>query len=249
MANKLISIGQMSKITGVHIKSLRYYEKIGILKPAYINADSGYRYYIYNQAYIIEIIKLAIEMNIPLKEVSKFFENENEFHLKELIQYTKEISEKKIKSMQKSLDLISFIEENINLQEKYPIGKMYKRDFKKLFLYTIPYEHIDEADELLLNLPSEWINEEENTIPEYGYLNEYKNGNIFRYIFVEVQEKDSNYTIDSGKFSCIQTEGLEIENSKNIFKKDDNFIVLSAETFTSNININKIIHELRTKDL
>ena len=40
----LISIGDLSKLTGVNIKSLRYYEKIGVLLPAYVDPDSRYRY-------------------------------------------------------------------------------------------------------------------------------------------------------------------------------------------------------------
>jgi DNA-binding transcriptional MerR regulator len=234
----------MSKLTGVHIKSLRYYERIGILKPAYVNPSSGYRYYFYTQAYIVEIIKFAIEMDIPLKEVSAFFENESEIHLQELLKHTKKVSKKKIKSIQKSLKFIDFLEESIKLQEKYPIGTIYKRNFPKHFLYTIPYTDISEAEDLILELPSEWL-EKENTIPEYGYLNEYKNGQILRYIFIEVPEKIANYIINAGEFSCIQTKGLCIEESKSIFGKEDNFIITSSETFTSDININKIVHELR----
>ena len=41
----LLSIGALSKQTGVHIKSLRYYDSLGILRPAYVDPCSGYRYY------------------------------------------------------------------------------------------------------------------------------------------------------------------------------------------------------------
>ena len=41
----LLSIGALSKQTGVHIKSLRYYDSLGILRPAYVDPSSGYRYY------------------------------------------------------------------------------------------------------------------------------------------------------------------------------------------------------------
>ena len=35
----LLSIGELSKITGVHIKALRYYDSLGILTPAYVDPD------------------------------------------------------------------------------------------------------------------------------------------------------------------------------------------------------------------
>ena len=42
---KLLTIGLFSKITNISIKSLRYYERIGIFSPAYIDEKTGYRYY------------------------------------------------------------------------------------------------------------------------------------------------------------------------------------------------------------
>lgn len=41
----LYSIGEVSKIKGITIKALRYYHKMGILEPSYIDESSGYRYY------------------------------------------------------------------------------------------------------------------------------------------------------------------------------------------------------------
>ncbi|CEO20468.1 MerR family DNA-binding transcriptional regulator [Paraclostridium sordellii] len=45
----LFSIGEVSKIKGVIIKALRYYHKMGILIPRYIDNTTGYRYYSINQ--------------------------------------------------------------------------------------------------------------------------------------------------------------------------------------------------------
>lgn len=69
---ELISIGVLSKITNVHIQSLRYYEKIGILKPAYIDAKSRYRYYSFSQIKIVEAIQYCVELDIPLKDFNNF---------------------------------------------------------------------------------------------------------------------------------------------------------------------------------
>ena len=47
--NALLSIGDFSKVTGVGIKALRYYDEIGILTPAFIDSNSGYRKYAVHQ--------------------------------------------------------------------------------------------------------------------------------------------------------------------------------------------------------
>lgn len=41
----MLSIGEFSKIAHLTLKTLRYYDEIDLLKPAYIDATNGYRYY------------------------------------------------------------------------------------------------------------------------------------------------------------------------------------------------------------
>lgn len=69
MKGELLTIGEVSKMKGVGIKSLRYYEKIGVLKPAYVDENSGYRYYAMRQMADIDIIITCIDLGIPLKSL------------------------------------------------------------------------------------------------------------------------------------------------------------------------------------
>jgi len=64
--NNLLSIGEMHKLTGVGIKTLRYYEEIKLFQPTYTDPDSGYRYYSLDQVYLLEMIVFCTELNIPL---------------------------------------------------------------------------------------------------------------------------------------------------------------------------------------
>lgn len=41
----MLTIGQMSKVCGVSVKTLRHYDKIGLLRPQKTDAANGYRYY------------------------------------------------------------------------------------------------------------------------------------------------------------------------------------------------------------
>lgn len=41
----MLPIGEFSKICNVTTKTLRYYDEIGLLKPAIVNEHNGYRYY------------------------------------------------------------------------------------------------------------------------------------------------------------------------------------------------------------
>ena len=64
----LLSIGELAKIRNVNVQSLRYYEKLGILIPAYVNPESGYRYYSLEQIMILDTIILCVDLGIPLKD-------------------------------------------------------------------------------------------------------------------------------------------------------------------------------------
>ena len=68
----LFSIGKLSRLTGVHIQSLRYYEELGILKPAYIDPNSLYRYYTFAHMRIVEGIQYCADLDIPLKQFKDF---------------------------------------------------------------------------------------------------------------------------------------------------------------------------------
>jgi DNA-binding transcriptional MerR regulator len=46
----LYSIGRLSKMAAVTLDALRYYDEIGLFKPAYTDRDTGYRYYSAGQA-------------------------------------------------------------------------------------------------------------------------------------------------------------------------------------------------------
>lgn len=39
----MIKISEFSKLTGVPVKTIRYYEELGLIKPAEIDAWTGYR--------------------------------------------------------------------------------------------------------------------------------------------------------------------------------------------------------------
>ena len=77
MKSKLLTIGELSKRTGCSIKSLRYYDLIGLLKPVYVDPNSNYRYYNFEQTRMVELIQICINLSIPLKEVKDLVFKDN----------------------------------------------------------------------------------------------------------------------------------------------------------------------------
>ena len=56
MRNDLLSIGEVANLKGVSVKALRYYERVGVLRPAYVNPETGYRYYTMCQMGELDVI-------------------------------------------------------------------------------------------------------------------------------------------------------------------------------------------------
>ncbi|MGL5353950.1 MAG: MerR family transcriptional regulator, partial [Clostridium sp.] len=63
------SIGEISKLHNISVQTLRHYDKIGLLKPSYINESTGYRYYSAKHFVIIDLIKQCKSMGLSLDEI------------------------------------------------------------------------------------------------------------------------------------------------------------------------------------
>ena len=67
------SISQVAKLTGVSIRTLQYYDEIGLLKPSELTA-AGYRMYDDNTLQILQQILFFKELGFPLKKIKEILE-------------------------------------------------------------------------------------------------------------------------------------------------------------------------------
>ncbi len=66
----MFRIGLFSRLNKVSIKTLRYYDNKGILKPAHINEENGYRFYSADQMVILNKIIRLKGLDFSLDEIS-----------------------------------------------------------------------------------------------------------------------------------------------------------------------------------
>lgn len=67
------SISQVARLTGVSIRTLQYYDEIGLLKPSELTA-AGYRMYDDNALQTLQQILFFKELGFPLKEIKEILE-------------------------------------------------------------------------------------------------------------------------------------------------------------------------------
>jgi DNA-binding transcriptional MerR regulator len=65
----LVTIGRFSELTGLTVKALRLYDRLGVLYPAVVDFSSGYRYYSPGQVPVAKRIHLLRMLDMPLEEI------------------------------------------------------------------------------------------------------------------------------------------------------------------------------------
>ena len=70
----MMTVNEVSKLTGVSIRTLQYYDKIGLLKPTEYT-ESGYRLYDDTALEVRQQILLFKELEFPLKEIKEILDS------------------------------------------------------------------------------------------------------------------------------------------------------------------------------
>ncbi|MGH3492713.1 MAG: MerR family transcriptional regulator, partial [Sciscionella sp.] len=64
-----LTIGQFATFTQLSVRTLRRYHEAGLLEPASVDPDTGYRYYTTQQIPAAQVIHRLRQLDVPLAEV------------------------------------------------------------------------------------------------------------------------------------------------------------------------------------
>ena len=106
------TVKEVSKLTGISIRTLRYYDEIGLLKPTKIS-DNEYRLYDDKTLEKLQEIMFFKEMDIPLETIKKLLENP-ELDRKEILLFQKALLERKRNRLNGIIELIDDVREGVN---------------------------------------------------------------------------------------------------------------------------------------
>ena len=83
MIKMLYKIGEFSKLVGVPVKTLRYYDSIDLFKPSEVDMFTSYRYYKEEQKEDFDLILALKEVGFSLEEIREHWNQLDEsFFLK-----------------------------------------------------------------------------------------------------------------------------------------------------------------------
>jgi DNA-binding transcriptional MerR regulator len=69
-----LTIGDFSKATHLSVKTLRYYHEVGLLAPADVDPETGYRRYATDQIPAAQVIRRFRALDMPLEEIHAVLE-------------------------------------------------------------------------------------------------------------------------------------------------------------------------------
>ena len=68
-ADGLLTVGLMSRSSGLTAKALRHYDRVGLLRPAAVDAATGYRRYHRDQIAEAQLVQLLRSLDLPIEQV------------------------------------------------------------------------------------------------------------------------------------------------------------------------------------
>jgi DNA-binding transcriptional MerR regulator len=75
--SSLMPIGRFSRLTGLSVKALRHYDELGLLRPAAVDPQTGYRSYSSAQVVLAETIRMLRRLELPLDDVSTLLQTDD----------------------------------------------------------------------------------------------------------------------------------------------------------------------------
>ena len=256
----LFSIGKLSQLTGVHAQSLRYYEKLGILLPAYIDPDTNYRYYSYPQIKIVEAIQYCVELDIPLSDFSSYIaDSGEEIDYAKLIDYGRISIKEKIEKLQKQLRYFEYLQSDIDICESYLEGNYVVADVLAKAYFCLPFDGT-RNDSAFYDVTMQLLEElhalGRHTGYDIGMLARFKDNDIETFAYIDIREPDDEILthskvihIPDATFVCTKRTESNIFNAPNIFPaqfaKSNDLLIIEKDYFTSDYQYNDPLYDVR----
>ncbi len=103
----MLRIGEFSKFAKISIKALRYYDKIGLLKPAMIDSSTQYRYYKSEQLETVRLISMYKEVGLSNEMISKLVNQKGDERA--LLEYQKQVLTERAREIKNALSALDVL--------------------------------------------------------------------------------------------------------------------------------------------
>lgn len=229
MDNSLLSIGKMAEINGISIPTLRLYDKKGLLKPAYTDEETGYRYYTLQQTARLDIIIYMKELGMSLVEIKNVLEKEDVTLIESILAQKNEQLHEQLRKLKEQHDAVERTIAQIERYRKSPnTGTISLEYIDRRYIWSVPCEvNFYDNDrncyeEIVMSLRRKLYSAGITQVHSYNLgtsikKENYENGNYIAdkaFIFSDkriLEHPGEISIVDSGMFACIYLDDYDKE--------------------------------------
>ena len=152
------SIGETAKLFNLSVQTLRFYEKLDLISPEYINPDTRYRYYSQKQFHFIDRIQYLKKLGLSLKEIREILKSGQVDDLLFFLRKNLDERRTELVSLQETVaDIQWYIQYFEYMGGNRPEGQAYVAQFEERYMLTAPctpYEPFSDIEVRLTKLKS-----------------------------------------------------------------------------------------------
>lgn len=220
----LFSIGEISKLFHLNIRTLRYYDDIGILKPAYVNPQTNYRYYSTEQFERLNTIRYLRALDVPLAKIVEFFEEKDvDAMLSLFVEQRESVRQRKLQLQRIESKITNRIEQIENaLSADFGHIKVKTLPQRRIVLLEKSFTYADDLEPLIRDLSKDHSLDEAIFLGKVGMSISKqdllkKQFSRFSSMFIVVEEGDDTPYCDDvlpeGSYITIQYQGTHKDAS------------------------------------
>ena len=171
---KLLTIGEISKMTSIPIRTFHYYDEIGLFKPVYIDEKTNYRYYSESQIHHLDLIKSLKYIGTSLENI-KYAQSLTPEQLVQFLAEQQTVVEERLRKMQEVQETLlktkKMLEEQINI----PVyEQVYEMDVMAQRILVVKTEEANVVD-----IPEKYFSSLTETVEREGTVMNSRYGGIF----------------------------------------------------------------------
>ena len=227
---RLYTIGEFSELTGATIRTLRYYDKIDLLKPSYKDPDNNRRYYSYPEFVFFDFITRLKKVNMNLTQIKKILNNPDLKESYSLLKKKEDEINEQIDELIRAKNRLSHVQMYIgHLQyTDYPEFPIQLKTIGERCIIFAKNENMKNEKESGIKLYQKFLEIEEkyNALGWYfciylDYFRNVDNDKISIQVCREISPEDYNKNpgkhtakLEGGLFAAMRFKGDNIESAK-----------------------------------
>lgn len=204
-------IGEISKLYGIGVDSIRYYEEIGIIKPQ--RSESGYRYYSIHDIWRLNVIRDLRSIGFTMEQIREYLNHHTVSSSISMLKNEQETIAKQIQYLQKLQKNVAHRLETIHSALSLPLNEIHLMKIPPRHCHRLPegYKNEEEMDFLIKQL----INLNQNRLYIIGSnqigtmisLPTLLNEKTLSYQSVFLIAEEGADIIDGGNYLCVTYRG------------------------------------------